>query len=65
MLKKTVIEKAAKVVMLMDNSKIGRSLPFTFASLSNIDMLICDTPLPADVAAELTAHGVECVVAEP
>ncbi len=64
MLKQAVIAKAAKVVMLMDVSKIGRSLPFTFATLSDIDMLISDAPLPADVASEMNAHGIEHIVAE-
>ena len=64
LLKRAVIAKAAKVVMLMDNSKIGRSLPFTFANLSDIDLLICDSPLPHDVAAELSAQGVEVIIAE-
>ena len=59
-----VIAKAAKVVMLMDNSKIGRSLPFTFANLSDIDMLVCDAPLPQEVAFELKAQNVDCIIAE-
>ena len=59
-----MISKAAKVVMLMDNSKIGRSLPFTFAHLSDIDMLICDAPLPPEIASEIKAQGVECIIAE-
>jgi len=40
--KKRVIEKAAKVIMLMDSSKFGRNLPFTFAGLSEIDLLVTD-----------------------
>ncbi len=64
LLKRAVIAKAAKVVMLMDNSKIGRSLPFTFASLSDIDLLICDSHLPQEVAAEFKAQGVDYIVAE-
>ena len=64
MLKRAVIAKAAKVVMLMDASKLGRSLPFTFATLADIDMLICDSPLPADVATEVKAHGVDFIIAE-
>ena len=64
MLKRAVIAKAAKVVMLMDTSKLGRSLPFTFATLADIDMLICDSPLPPDVAAEVKAQGVEYIIAE-
>jgi len=64
MLKRAVIAKAAKVVVLMDHSKLGRSLPFTFATPADIDVLICDSPLPADVAAQIAADGVECIVAE-
>ncbi len=63
-LKRAVIAKAAKVAMLMDTSKIGRSLPFTFATLSDIDQLICDAPLPAEIAAEVEAKGVECIIAD-
>ena len=63
-LKRTVIAKAAKVVMLMDASKLGRSLPFTFATLADIDALICDAPLPPDIAAEAARRHVECIVAE-
>ncbi len=64
MLKRAVIAKADQVVMLMDTTKIGRSLPFTFATLRDIDTLICDTPLPPDIFAEAKALGVECVTAE-
>jgi len=64
LLKRAVIAKAAKVVMLMDASKIGRSLPFTFAALSDIDTIVRDTALPADISAEAKQHGVECIVAE-
>jgi len=64
MLKRAVLGKAAKVVMLMDTSKVGRSLPFTFANLADIDMLICDAPLPAEISDEIAAAGVECIFAE-
>ena len=65
MLKRAVLSKASKVVMLMDTSKIGRSLPFTFAALSDIDTIICDAALPPELAADAKAQGVECIVAEP
>jgi DeoR/GlpR family transcriptional regulator of sugar metabolism len=64
MLKRTVIAKAAKVVMLMDNSKLGRSLPFTFAALADIDVLVCNEALPADIQAEVEATDVEVILAE-
>ncbi len=50
-LKKLIIRKALKTVILMDNSKIGYSMPYTFAKLSSINTLITDATLPADVLA--------------
>jgi len=64
MLKRAVLAKAAKIVMLMDATKIGRSLPFTFATMADIDTIICDSAFPPEIAAEAAAQGVECIVAE-
>lgn len=44
-LKKTIINKAHKVIVLMDTSKIGKSLPYTFASVDDIDVLITEKSL--------------------
>ncbi|MEG1524601.1 MAG: DeoR/GlpR family DNA-binding transcription regulator [Clostridia bacterium] len=63
-LKKNVIQKAAKTVMLMDASKVNRSLPFTFATLSDVDVLICDDKLPKDILSEAKRQNVTCIVAE-
>ncbi|MCL2425479.1 MAG: DeoR/GlpR family DNA-binding transcription regulator, partial [Oscillospiraceae bacterium] len=41
-MKKRVVEKAAQVIMLMDSSKFSKNLPFTFANLSDIDLLVTD-----------------------
>jgi len=47
-MKKRVIEKAAKVIMLMDCSKFDKNMPFTFASLSDIDLLITDNNIKCE-----------------
>lgn len=57
-LKRAVVDKADRVIMLMDSSKIGRSLPYTFCSLEKVSVLICDAPLPDDLAAEAERCGV-------
>ena len=44
-IKKRVISKTAKSIMLMDSSKIGKNLPFTFADPADIDLLITDEKL--------------------
>ena len=61
-IKKRVIEKAAKVVMLADSSKYAKSLPFTFASLSDINTLITDDKMDQGFTDELRKHGVEVMI---
>ncbi len=41
-LKKMVIKKARKIIVLLDVSKIDKSMPYTFADLKDIDLLITD-----------------------
>ncbi|BAK99899.1 putative DeoR family transcriptional regulator [Oscillibacter valericigenes Sjm18-20] len=48
-LKQKIIQKAAFSVMLLDAGKIGKNHPFTFASLADIGVLICDQAPSADV----------------
>ncbi len=62
-IKRKVIEKASKVIMLMDKSKLNRSLPFTFATLSEIGMLITDAPLPKDLELQAKSKGVKVIIA--
>ena len=47
-IKRLIMKKAQTNVMLMDSSKIDCGMPYTFAKLSDIDILITDEPLPAD-----------------
>ena len=63
-LKRSVIAKAEKVIMLMDASKLQRNLPFTFATLNDIDIIITDKPLPEDVMEKCRAAKVKVVVAD-
>jgi DeoR/GlpR family transcriptional regulator of sugar metabolism len=61
-LKKKVIEKAQQVIMLTDSSKLDRSLPYTFAEMKDIDILIVDFVLPEAVRAEADKYGVRVAV---
>jgi len=58
-LKKAIIRKARKVILLMDVSKIDKNMPFTFAYLKEIDVLICDKPLPENIVQAAERYGVE------
>jgi len=43
-LKKAVIKKAKKTIILMDSTKLGKNMPYTFCQLSDIDALVIDKP---------------------
>ena len=60
-LKRKVMGKARRVVMLMDICKLERQMPFTFAKLEAIDILVSDVTLPEDVLEAAAAAGV-CVM---
>jgi len=57
-LKKEIIRKARRTVMLMDVSKIDKNMPFTFAVLEDIDVLICDAKLPDRIMEAADRNGV-------
>ncbi len=58
-LKKAVIKRARKTVMMMDSSKSDKTMPFTFAMLDDIDVLISDDDLDPEIAEAARARGVE------
>lgn len=62
-LKRAILQKAAHSVMLMDSSKLGHDLTFSFATLADVGKLICEAPLPADVTAAAQAAGTELLLA--
>jgi len=61
----TIIERARKVFLVMDHSKIGRSAPARIASLRAVDRCITDRALPARLARICADFGTEVVIAEP
>lgn len=52
--KRAMISAARRVVVLCDHSKIGADDFFRFASLSDVDVLITDADLDADLAEDLS-----------
>lgn len=60
-LKKAIIKKAGKVILMIDESKMDRNMPYTFATLKDIDMLVCNVK-PMDSVLKLAEkHGVKVV----
>jgi len=63
-IKRKVIAKAEQTIMLMDMSKVGKVMPFTFADLRDIDVIITNRPLPKEFEAEIHDLNLQVIVAE-
>ena len=60
-IKSAVIEKARKVVMLLDSSKVNKNLPYTFADIQDVDCLVVDKNFPKDIKEELEKLNIKVV----
>ncbi|WHH59011.1 DeoR/GlpR family DNA-binding transcription regulator [Petroclostridium sp. X23] len=58
-LKQAIIQKAQKVIMIMDKSKINKNMPYTFATLKDIDILISDEKLPDQILQAANSNNVQ------
>ncbi|MGN0806560.1 MAG: DeoR/GlpR family DNA-binding transcription regulator [Candidatus Coproplasma sp.] len=55
---KMVLQKARHVYMMLDSSKIGKINPYTFAYISDIDVLITDDKFPREYKSLLEQENV-------
>ncbi|MEV0408155.1 DeoR/GlpR family DNA-binding transcription regulator [Actinoallomurus sp. NPDC050550] len=60
-IKEAMIKAADRSVVLLDHTKIGNDYVARFAALADVSVLITDTGLAADLAAELAAEGPEVI----
>ena len=63
-IKALVIQKARRSIMLIDTTKFGRLLPYTFAQLPELDALVTELPppeLPAGLREAARSAGVTLV----
>ncbi len=58
---RTMVERAARTIIVADSSKIGRSALAAICPLEAIDELITDTAAPAEEVAKLRAGGIEVI----
>lgn len=63
-LKRQVIQKASRVVLMMDESKFGKMLPFTFADVGDIDYLITDGAFDPDLMSRFIKNRVEIYIGD-
>ena len=50
--------KAKSLYMMLDSSKIGKIMPYTFARLDDIDVLITDESFPQDLKEEFSKRNI-------
>jgi len=60
-LKRKIIKKASCVTMLMDLSKLNKNMPFTFAGLDDIDILVAEKDLPEKLEEIFIEKEVEII----
>jgi DeoR family fructose operon transcriptional repressor len=61
--KRALVAAGRKVVVLADSTKVGLESTVSFAALRDADVLVTDDEIEADQRKELTAAGLEVVVA--
>ncbi len=59
--KRAMMSQADKTVLLMDHSKIGKSYYYKAFDISDVDILITDRDLPADLARACKESGVRVI----
>lgn len=57
--KRKVIQKARTSVVLCDQAKFSRLMPYTFATFSDVDYLICDDAIPDGIAQTASTAGIK------
>ncbi len=61
-MKKFILAKASKKIILTDATKFGKSLPYTFGTPADIDVLITDSALEPEFEAKLKENGVRIII---
>jgi DeoR/GlpR family transcriptional regulator of sugar metabolism len=54
-----MMERAQRVVALVDSSKFGNVQMFSFAKFDEIDVLVTDTDADPEAVDFLASHGIE------
>lgn len=63
MIKGLMVEAARRAVLLADHTKVGNDHLVRFADLDQVDTLVTDTGIDAELRADLAAAGLEVVTA--
>lgn len=63
-LKNAIVKKAGCVIMLVHSSKINKALPYTFCGLSDVQIIVTDQPIDAEITDACHKCGVEVIIAK-
>ena len=63
-LRKVVIQRAEKVVMLLDSTKFGVQHSYTLANLEDVDMLITDRGIDERILEEFHSHNIPILICD-
>ena len=60
-IKKEVVSRARRKIVMMDSNKVDKIMPFTYATMEDIDILISDGELDAEILREAERKNVEVI----
>jgi len=60
---RALVEAATQTIILADHTKFGRVAPALVMPLEKVHVIVSDSDLPREVAAELTARGIRIIQA--
>ncbi|MCD8097128.1 MAG: DeoR/GlpR family DNA-binding transcription regulator [Lachnospiraceae bacterium] len=60
LVKRLLVQKAGRTVILMDSSKCGKILPYTFGNITGVDYIVSDGELPQELTEKAKTMG--CIV---
>ncbi len=63
-IKQLVVEKARRVILLVDSAKLNKNFPFTFCKLDKVHTIVTDSLLPEDITEAIKNAGIELVIAK-
>ncbi len=63
-LKNAIVKKAGCVIMLIHSSKISKSLPYTFCGLDDVQKIVTDEPLDAEILNACREKGIDVIIAK-
>lgn len=63
-LKSAIVKKAGSVIMLIQSSKLGKSLPYTFCDLDHVSKIITDQEPEPEIREAWKSRGIDVIIAK-